>query len=198
MLEAVAAASWPWFGPISNNGTSSFLIHHLVIIDLYLVVRDFGFTLDEVNWLGNIISCVYLPTALLTPIITKRYGLKRCVCPVLFYAVYLLILLVQCDVATALILLSAWIRYAGTSRSLSKGGAYSLIIIGQVGKNPKTPLFYLPCFLQALSAISQPVYQILAPKYSERWFDLKGRTTATMIISIGIDQSLRMESLQLT
>ncbi|KAI0265746.1 major facilitator superfamily domain-containing protein, partial [Russula aff. rugulosa BPL654] len=133
MLEAVAAASWPWFGPISNE-----------------VVRDFGFTLDEVNWLGNIISCVYLPTAVLTPIITKRYGLKRC-----------------CDIASALILLSAWIRYAGTSRSLSKGGAYSLIIIGQ-----------------ALAAISQPVYQILAPKYSERWFDLKGRTTATMIISI--------------
>jgi len=106
--------------------------------------------LNEVNWLGNIISCVYLPTALLTPIITKRYGLKR-----------------SCDVATALVLLSAWIRYAGTSRSLSRGGAYSLIIIGQ-----------------ALSAVSQPVYQILAPKYSERWFDLKGRTTATMIISI--------------
>lgn len=105
--------------------------------DLYLVVRDFGFTLDEVNWLGNIISCVYLPTALLTPIITKRYGLKRSVCSVSFYAVYILILLVQCDVATALLLLSAWIRYAGTSRSLSKGGAYSLIIIGQVGKQSK-------------------------------------------------------------
>jgi MFS transporter, FLVCR family, MFS-domain-containing protein 7 len=107
--------------------------------DLSLVVRDFGFTLDEVNWLGNIISCVYLPTALLTPIVTKRYGLKRCVCSVTFYAVYLLIWLVQCDIATALVLLSGWIRYAGTSRSLSKGGAYSLIIIGQVGKNSLLP-----------------------------------------------------------
>jgi len=38
----------------------------------------------------------------------------------------------QCDIATLLLLLSAWVRYAGTSRSLSKGGAYSLIIIGQV------------------------------------------------------------------
>jgi MFS transporter, FLVCR family, MFS-domain-containing protein 7 len=102
--------------------------------DLSLVVRDFGFTLDEVNWLGNIISCVYLPIAVLTPIITKRYGLKKCVCFVSFYAVYTLILLVQCDIATALLLLSAWVRYAGTSRSLSKGGAYSLIFIGQVGK----------------------------------------------------------------
>ena len=139
------------------------------------------------NWLGNIISCVYLPTAVLTPIITKRYGLKRCVCSVSFYAVYLLISLAQCDIASALILLSAWIRYAGTSRSLSKGGAYSLIIIGQVGNKSQDSLLHFSCFLQALAAISQPVYQILAPKYSERWFDLKGRTTATMIISIGID-----------
>jgi FLVCR family MFS transporter 7 len=142
-----------------------------------------------VNWLGNIISCVYLPTAVLTPIITKRYGLKRCVCSVSFYAVYLLISLAQCDIASALILLSAWIRYAGTSRSLSKGGAYSLIIIGQVGNKSQDSLLHFSyfLFLQALAAISQPVYQILAPKYSERWFDLKGRTTATMIISIGID-----------
>ena len=138
MLEAVAAASWPWFGPISNNGMT-FPYSPLVLTDLSLVVRDFGFTLDEVNWLGNIISCVYLPTAILTPIITKRYGLKRCVCSASFYTVYPLILPVQCDIASALILLSAWIRFAGTSRSLSKGGAYSFIIIGQVGENPRTP-----------------------------------------------------------
>jgi len=131
-------------------------------------------------------------------IITKRYGLKRCVCFVSLYAVYLLILLVQCDIATALILLSAWIRYAGTSRSLSKGGAYSLIIIGQVGKIRTPYPSHSSCFLQALSAISQPVYQILAPKYSERWFDLKGRTTATMIISIGTDAFRGMKFPQLT
>ncbi len=66
-------------------------------------------------------------------------------------------------------------------------------------KIPETPpLLYFSCFLQALSAISQPVYQILAPKYSERWFDLKGRTTATMIISIGRNPSHKMESPQLT
>ncbi|KAH8994743.1 MFS general substrate transporter [Lactarius hatsudake] len=133
ILEVVSSASWPWFGPVSDN-----------------VVRDFGFTLDEINWLGNIIACVYLPTALLTPILTKRYGIRR-----------------TCHLATVVLLLSAWVRYAGTARSLPKRGAYALIIIGQ-----------------GLSAFSQPVYQILAPKYSERWFDLKGRTTATMIVSI--------------
>src|SRR5712672_1172155 len=50
------------------------------IIDSSSVVRDFGFTLQEVNWLGNVINCVFLPTAFLTPIITKRYGVRRSVC----------------------------------------------------------------------------------------------------------------------
>lgn len=27
ILEAVASMSWPWFGPISNNGASNFSIH---------------------------------------------------------------------------------------------------------------------------------------------------------------------------
>jgi hypothetical protein len=126
----------------------------------------------------------------LTPIITKRYGLKRCVWhPVSSHASHRLISLVQCDIATLLLLLSAWVRYAGTSRSLSKNGAYALIIIGQVGETiPEIfPPAFVSYFRQALSAVSQPVYQILAPKYSERWFDLNGRTTATMIISIGMN-----------
>ncbi|KAI0268875.1 MFS general substrate transporter [Gloeopeniophorella convolvens] len=137
-LEAVAGMSWPWFGPIAND-----------------ISRDFGFTLNEVNWLGNIIACMYLPAAVLIPIITKRYGIRRC-----------------CDIATVALLISAWVRYAGTARSLSKSGAYALIILGQ-----------------AFAGVSQPTYQILAPKYSEVWFDLKGRTTATMIISIGAPYS---------
>lgn len=60
-------------------------------------------------------------------------------------------------------------------------------LLARCGWEELPPPLNFSCLLQALSAISQPVYQILAPKYSERWFDLKGRTTATMIISIGID-----------
>jgi len=33
--------------------------------------------------------------------------------------------------------------------------------------------------------MSQPVFQVLGPQYSETWFDLKSRTTATMIIAVG-------------
>ncbi|EIM82916.1 MFS general substrate transporter [Stereum hirsutum FP-91666 SS1] len=133
ILEAVASMSWPWFGPISNN-----------------VVDEFGFTLTQVNWLGNIIACMYLPVTVFTPMICSRYGIRVC-----------------CYIACGGLLVSAWVRYAGTAHSLPMNGAYALLIIGQ-----------------ALSAISTPVFQVLAPKYSEVWFDLKGRTTATMIISI--------------
>ena len=39
---------------------------------------------------------------------------------------------------------------------------------------------------QLLSGIAQPVYQVLGPKYSETWFSLKGRTTATMLLAVGM------------
>lgn len=59
----------------------------------------------------------------------------------------LLISLAQCDIATALILLSAWVRFAGTSRSLPKGGAYALILFGQVRNDPQISLFSLLTFV---------------------------------------------------
>lgn len=124
------AVVWPysqqWCGTVWFPALSD-------ITDVSSVVRDFGFTLDEVNWLGNIIACVYLPTACLTPIITKRYGIRRCVCPVSrLCRISSLTPPSQCDIAAVLLLLSAWVRYAGTARSLSKGGAYTFIFMGQV------------------------------------------------------------------
>ena len=37
---------------------------------------------------------------------------------------------------------------------------------------------------QILSGVAQPVFQVLIPGYSEKWFDLRQRTTATMLMSI--------------
>ncbi|KAJ7188327.1 major facilitator superfamily domain-containing protein [Mycena filopes] len=133
ILNIVSGMSWPWFGPISND-----------------MVAEFGITLDEVNWLGNLMACIYLPVALAVPEIIRRYGIRRC-----------------CDLAAASLLLSAWIRYAGTVHSLSTKSSYALIFLGQF-----------------FAAMAQPVFQVLGPKYSETFFDLRGRTTATMILSI--------------
>ncbi|KAF8813928.1 MFS general substrate transporter [Phlegmacium glaucopus] len=132
-LNIIAGMAWPWFGPISNN-----------------MATEFNITLDEVNWLGNIISCVYLPTSLIIPKIVSLYGIRRC-----------------CDVGAVGLILSAWLRYAGTPHSLSPSGAYALLIVGQF-----------------FASIPQAIYQVIGPKYSETWFGLEGRTTATMLIAI--------------
>uniref|UniRef100_A0A0W0F096 MFS general substrate transporter n=1 Tax=Moniliophthora roreri TaxID=221103 RepID=A0A0W0F096_MONRR len=135
LLNIVGGMSWPWFGPIAND-----------------MVREFDISLDKVNWLGNLMSCVYIPAALLIPYMVPRYGMRR-----------------VCDLGAVCLVLAAWIRYAGTSRTLSGESAYALLMIGQT---------------QVFAAIAQPLYQVLAPIYSEKWFDLKGRTTATMICSV--------------
>ncbi len=70
--------SWPWFGPISNNSGS---YDHFFerALTRNVVAEDFNITLDEVNWLGNIVALIYLPTAFIIPYIVARYGLRRCV-----------------------------------------------------------------------------------------------------------------------
>ncbi|CAE6510356.1 unnamed protein product [Rhizoctonia solani] len=64
-------------------------------------------------------------------------------------------------------MIAAWIRYAGTSQHLDPDGRYALLLVGQI-----------------FTGFAQPWFQILGPKYSETWFDSRGRTTATMIIAI--------------
>ena len=92
----------------------------------------------------------------------------------------------QCDIGAVCMLVAAWVRYAGTARSLSKRGSYALLIIGQVSLPSTFPIDRtLNQTTQLFAAMAQPIFQVLGPKYSEKWFDLKGRTTATMIISVG-------------
>ncbi|EGO00078.1 hypothetical protein SERLA73DRAFT_180488 [Serpula lacrymans var. lacrymans S7.3] len=133
LLGAVTGMTWPWFGPISTD-----------------TATQFGISLDQVNWLGNIVSCIYLPVSLSIPVFCSRYGIRRC-----------------CEIGVAMLLISGWIRYAGTIGTLSPESAYALLIVGQL-----------------FSAIAQPIFQVLGPIYSEKWFDLRGRTTATMIIAV--------------
>ncbi|KAI5990385.1 major facilitator superfamily domain-containing protein [Pisolithus albus] len=71
------------------------------------------------------------------------------------------------ELGGVMLFISAWVRYAGTAPSLSPRSAYVLLFFGQF-----------------FGAISKPVSQILGPMFSERWFDLRSRTTATMAIAI--------------
>ncbi|KAG8742725.1 hypothetical protein FRC10_000999 [Ceratobasidium sp. 414] len=112
--------------------------------------NEFQLSLQKVNWLGNSVNLVYLPISILVPLGCSRWGLR-----------------ISCVIGSLSLLISAWIRYAGTTKTLSPEGKYALLLIGQV-----------------FTGFSQPWFQILGPKYSEVWFDLRGRTTATMLIAI--------------
>ncbi|KAG8213882.1 major facilitator superfamily domain-containing protein [Butyriboletus roseoflavus] len=133
VLGFVTGMPWAWFGPISTEAAT-----------------EFDITVDQVNWLGNILSCIFIPVSLFVPIFCSRFGITRCA-----------------QIGALLTLISGWVRYAGTSTSLSSQSAYTLLIFGQT-----------------FSAFAQPIFQVLGPMYSEKWFDLKGRTTATMLIAI--------------
>src|SRR5258708_888000 len=61
----------------------------------------------------------------------------------------------------------AWVRYSATFLSLFPSHSCTLLFLGQF-----------------FTGLAQPWFQVLGPKYSELWFDLKGRTTATAIIAI--------------
>ncbi|OSD03709.1 MFS general substrate transporter [Trametes coccinea BRFM310] len=133
LLNIAAGMVLVWFGPIAND-----------------MVTDFGFTLSQVNWLGNVVNVVYLPASVVVPYLYARLGTRG-----------------TCYIGAILFVVSAWIRYAGTPTSLSVGGSYALILIGQL-----------------ISGSAVPIFQIVIPSYSQKWFDLKGRTTATMIMGV--------------
>ena len=41
-----------------------------------LVSDEFGFSLDEVNWLSNVVSLAFLPCSIIVPAICRRYGIR--------------------------------------------------------------------------------------------------------------------------
>lgn len=110
----------------------------------------FGFSTTQVNWLGNAVSLTFLPVSIFVPVMCGKLGVRN-----------------TCLAGAVFLLVSSWLRYAGTSDSLSSSGKYALMLISQM-----------------MVGVPQPIYQIVGPKYSEIWFDLNFRTTATMIIAV--------------
>lgn len=42
-------------------------------------MSEFGFTLDQINWFGNIVNVVYLPGAFVVPYLYGRLGVQKAV-----------------------------------------------------------------------------------------------------------------------
>ncbi|CAE7226347.1 unnamed protein product, partial [Rhizoctonia solani] len=116
---------------------------------------EFGISLERINWLSNCNNVVYFPVSIVIPVISSRYGLR-----------------VSCFIGTVLMFIAAWVRYAGTASSLSSDGKFALLLLAQAS------------ITLILLAFGQPWFQVLGPKYSELWFDLKGRTTSTTLIAL--------------
>ncbi|KAL7410407.1 major facilitator superfamily domain-containing protein [Mrakia frigida] len=72
--------------------------------------------------------------------------------------------------ASFLLVVSGWIRYASTAPGLQSGEKAWGVLLGS----------------QVLVGLSQPFTLCIGSKYSELWFDLKGRTTATMLLTLGL------------
>lgn len=76
---------------------------------------EFELTITQVNWIGNIVSFVFIPASLSVPYLCSKWGMR--------YSAYF---------GGVTLLLSAWVRYAGTVEGLSVKSAYALILLGQV------------------------------------------------------------------
>ncbi|KAJ3804509.1 hypothetical protein F5876DRAFT_70577 [Lentinula aff. lateritia] len=72
----------------------------------------------------------------------------------------------RCDFSAAMLAISAWIRYAGTVKSLLTNSSEKSL------------------WMLNIQSIVQPIDQVLGPKYSENWFNLQDHTTATIVVVI--------------
>ncbi|KIO18157.1 hypothetical protein M407DRAFT_220760 [Tulasnella calospora MUT 4182] len=110
----------------------------------------FNISVSRVNWLSNATNVVFICSAFAIPWAVRKLGIR-----------------LSCIICAGIQLVAAWIRYAGTARSLSPDGAFALMMVSQL-----------------MTGTTQAVWQVLAPRYSEAWFGLKGRVTATMIMTL--------------
>ena len=152
----------------------------------YQAATAFAISVDKVNWLSNIVCCIYIPVSLLVPVFCSRFGITRCVC--LHRISSLSPSLPPPGSTWHLHNPHFWLDSLRRHGSLPFTRVRVCTSLLWTGSTPFLPLFVSshPPTPKIFSAIAQPVFQVLGPMYSEKWFDLKGRTSATMIIAIGL------------
>jgi hypothetical protein len=98
--------------------------------ELWIAAFDYKISLDQVNWLSNVAQLVFIPMALITPYIQKAFGMRITVC--ILAVLDFPLTLCQCIIASILLTVGSWIRYASTPHSLSPTSSLVLLLIGQV------------------------------------------------------------------
>lgn len=76
-LSSSFAAEFEFEFDLGNKAHFYFIFDNKII--LYEAASTFGITLDQVNWLGNVISVMYLVFAPIVPSLCRRLGLRACV-----------------------------------------------------------------------------------------------------------------------
>ena len=76
LLAATSGMTWPWFGPIANDGMWFDSIIVMFSEHSCSVSTEFGFTLDQINWFSNTVNFVYLPVSVVVPMLFSRYGIS--------------------------------------------------------------------------------------------------------------------------
>ncbi|KIM22040.1 hypothetical protein M408DRAFT_333098 [Serendipita vermifera MAFF 305830] len=107
LLNIIKGCNWVWFGAIANG-----------------ISNEFGFTLSQVNMLGNVPHISYLAFSWCVPLLVRRWGLR-------WSSVF----------GASIMLLSAWLRLSGTAHGLSTSGSYGLMILAQILIGITAPCF---------------------------------------------------------
>ena len=196
ILNLVSAMAFPWFGPIANSSAS---IHshtspsrNVFIEDNPTAAYEFNIGLDRVNWLGNIVACASIPSAALAPWLVSRYGVRRTVRHMASTSLFRVIR----DSSSAPV--RDWCHFLDSRRLGSVCWHCKLPHWQQSLRSPHhrssashntltspMPHEYLTRVIsKLLASIPQAIFQVIPAKYSELWFNLQGRTTATMVMAV--------------
>ena len=103
----------------------------------------------------------------------KEGGTSRRLLQTFLQGQFMTITSFQCDLGSICLILAAWIRYAGTARSLSDDRAYALLIIGQV--RPVTPRV-------ARAKIAHPYYpEVLRKHFPSNFPNSSGKVQRAVV-----------------
>ncbi len=148
---------------------------------------EFGISLTQVNWLANSVNLIYLPSSIAIPLVAQRWGIRSAVgrdslsFRLSFSPFGIVHSRRSLFIPRFLDSLCRSVRHGPLERRelcpLDNWSGKSAVF-GDSSLSLGYP--------QLLAGVAQPVYQVLGPKYSETWFSLKGRTTATMLLAVGM------------
>jgi hypothetical protein len=161
------------------------ILSQSTMLKLFSVATAFNISLTRVNWLSNVTGIVYLPIALGMPPFCAKYGLRRSVC----------------SLPSTTASPCSQQEFSAKSARLVLSSPPGCDMRARSNRYPQTAPTLFSSLLrydyrifsvtldterhgQMFAGVAQPIFQVLAPIYAELWFDLRGRGTATTILSI--------------